>query len=130
MSKKQTLEMRAKTFFQELEEKSRQRDKLDMEHYRNRIDTLLGYVGRGQGTLDYDERLVKTAAEAWMYLNRNRDCMKLTNWYHKRRYDEETGEEIIEDSPHLESVKRHRIKLEGCLIAMGLPSRIAYEGDY
>ena len=64
-----------------------------------------------------------------MYYNRNRDSLLLTNMYKYRLYDEETGELIVEDSGHVKTMKRFRIILEGCLMALGLPQRLAYEAQ-
>ena len=46
-----------------------------------------------------------------------------------KHYDEETGELIVEDSGHVKTMKRFRIILEGCLMALGLPQRLAYEAQ-
>ena len=107
----------------------RMTDKLDLEHYERRINSLLDLVNRGNGTADYDPNLVESAARAWMYMNRNRDCLLLTNFYQRKHYDEETGELIVDESGHVKSVKRFRRILEGCLIALGLPTRIAHEAN-
>ena len=124
---KKKIEKYSAEYWREEDRKRREIDKLDREHYERRINDLLDLVHRGKGTIDYDPNLVKSAARAWMYYNRNRDSLLLTNYYQWKHYDEETGELIVEDSGHVKSMKRFRIILEGCLMAMGLPTRIAYE---
>ena len=127
--KTKKIEKYSAEYWRELDKEQRMTDKLDREHYERRINKLLDLMNRGKGTLDYDPNLVKSAARAWMYLNRNRDSLLLTNYYKWKHYDEETGELIVEDSGHVKSVKRFRIILEGCLMALGLPTRIAHEAN-
>lgn len=126
---KKNLEKRAEETWREMEKRRNEVDKLDREHYERRIDSLLDLRGIGKGTRDYEPALVKIAAKAWMYLDRNKDCLKLTNMYKARAWNPGDEEVAIVDSTHVQSVKKHRIVLEGCLIAMGLPSRIAYEAN-
>ena len=127
--KTKKIEKYSADYWRELDKERRMTDKLDREHYERRINSLLDLVNRGNGTPDYDHNLVKSAARAWMYMNRNRDCLLLTNFYQHKHYDEETGELIVDESGHVKSVKRFRIILEGCLIALGLPTRIANEAN-
>jgi hypothetical protein len=127
--KTKKIEKYSAEYWRELDKEQRMTDKLDREHYERRINSLLDLANRGKGTPDYDPNLVKSAARAWMYLNRNRDSLLLTNYYKWKHYDEETGELIVEDSGHVKSVKRFRIILEGCLMALGLPTRIAHEAN-
>ena len=127
--KTKKIEKYSAEYWRELDKEQRMTDKLDREHYERRINSLLDLVNRGKGTRDYDSNLVKSAARAWMYYNRNRDSLLLTNMYKYRHYDEETGELIVEDSGHVKTMKRFRIILEGCLIALGLPTRIAHEAN-
>lgn len=83
------------------------------------------------------KKIEKYSAEYWRELDKerrmtdklDRDCLLLTNFYQSKHYDEETGELIVDDSGHVKSVKRFRIILEGCLIALGLPTRIANEAN-
>lgn len=42
---------------------------------------------------------------------------------------EETGKLIVDESGHVKTMKRFRIILEGCLMALGLPQRLAYEAQ-
>lgn len=126
---KKKIEKYSAEYWREKDRQDREINKLDREHYERRINSLLDLVNRGKGTIDYDPQLVKSAARAWMYLNRNRDSLLLTNYYKWKHYDEETGELIVEDSGHVKTLKRFRIILEGCLIAMGLPTRLAYEAN-
>ena len=88
---KKKIEKYSAEYWREEDRKRREEDKLDREHYERRINSLLDLVGRGKGTLDYDPNLVKSAARAWMYYNRNRDSLLLTNMYKWRHYNEETG---------------------------------------
>ena len=127
--KAKKIEKYSAEYWRELDKEQRMTDKLDREHYERRINSLLDLVNRGKGTPDYDPTLVKSAARAWMYYNRNRDSLLLTNMYKYRHYDEETGELIVEDSGHVKTMKRFRIILEGCLMALGLPQRLAYEAQ-
>ena len=127
--KTKKIEKYSSEYWHELDKERRMSDKLDREHYERRINSLLDLVNRGKGTPDYDPNLVESAARAWMYMNRNRDCLLLTNFYQRKHYDEETGELIVDESGHVKSVKRFRIILEGCLIALGLPTRIANEAN-
>ena len=127
--KTKKIEKYSAEYWRELDKEQRMTDKLDREHYERRINSLLDLVNRGKGTCDYDPNLVKSAARAWMYYNRNRDSLLLTNMYKYRHYDEETGELIVEDSGHVKTMKRFRIILEGCLMALGLPQRLAYEAQ-
>ena len=127
--KTKKIEKYSAEYWRELDKENRMTDKLDLEHYERRINSLLDLVNRGNGTADYDPNLVESAARAWMYMNRNRDCLLLTNFYQRKHYDEETGELIVDESEHVKSVKRFRTILEGCLIALGLPTRIAHEAN-
>jgi hypothetical protein len=127
---KKNIEKFSKEYWRERDRELRERNKLDREHYERRINDMLDLINRGKGTRDYDEHLVKAAANAWVYLDRNRDSLKLTNYYEWEHYDEQTGKKIVEDSGHVSSIKRFRIIVEGCFIALGLPKRIAYEGGY
>ena len=127
--KTKKIEKYSAEYWRERDKERRMTDKLDREHYERRINNLLDMVSRGKESLDYDPNLVKAAARAWMYLNRNRDSLLLTNSYKYKHYDEETVKLIIEDSGHVKGVMRFRIILEGCLIAMGLPTRIAHEAN-
>lgn len=127
--KAKKIEKYSAEYWRELDKERRMTDKLDREHYERRINSLLDLVNRGKGTPDYDPNLVRSAARAWMYMNRNRDCLLLTNFYQRKHYDEETGELIVDESGHVKSVKSFRIILEGCLIALGLPTRIAHEAN-
>ena len=127
--KTKKIEKYSAEYWRELDKERRMTDKLDREHYERRINSLLDLVNRGKGTPDYDPNLVKSAAMAWRCMHRNRDCLLLTNFYQRKHYDEETGELIVDESGHVKSVKRFRIILEGCLIALGLPTRIANEAN-
>ena len=127
--KTKKIEKYSAEYWRELYNEQRMTDQLDLEHYERRINSLLDLVNRGNGTADYDPNLVESAARAWMYMNRNRDCLLLTNFYQRKHYDEETGELIVDESGHVKSVKRFRRILEGCLIALGLPTRIAHEAN-
>ena len=127
--KTKKIEKYSAEYWRELDKEQRMKDKLDREHYERRINSLLDLVKRGKGTREYDPNLVKSAARAWMYMNRNRDCLLLTNFYQYKHYDEKTGKLIVDESGHVKSVKHYRIILEGCLIALGLPTRIAHEAN-
>ena len=72
------------------------------------------------------KKIEKYSAEYWRELDKER---RMTDKLDREHYDEETGELIVDESGHVKSVKRFRIILEGCLIALGLPTRIANEAN-
>ena len=94
------------------------------------INDLLDLVGRGKESREYELQLVRIAAKYWMYLDRNRDSLRLTNMYYSKYYS--PGEEakgLIDESPHVKYLKKYRTILEGLFQAMGLPNRLAFECD-
>ena len=72
------------------------------------------------------KKIEKYSAEYWRELDKEQ---RMTDKLDREHYDEETGELIVDESGHVKSVKRFRIILEWCLIALGLPTRIANEAN-
>ena len=95
----------------------------------DRINDLLKLVGRGKDSHDYELQLVRIAAKNWMYLDRNRDSLRLSGAYRARYTNPDTEESIIDESAHVKSVKKFRTILEGLFQAMGIPNRVAFECD-
>ena len=127
---KKKIEKYSAEYWRELDKERRMTDKLDREHYERRINSLLDLVNRGKGTRDYELQLVRIAAKNWMYLDRNRDSLRLSGAYKAKAYN--PGEEenaIITESSHVKSVLRFRTILEGLFQAMGIPNRVAFECD-
>ena len=62
--KTKKIEKYSAEYWRELYKEQRMTDKLDLEHYERRINSLLDLVNRGNGTADYDPNLVESAARA------------------------------------------------------------------
>lgn len=120
----------ATNYWREMEAERKVKDTRAKEFYEDRINDLLDLVGRGKGTREYELQLVRIAAKNWMYLDRNRDSLRLSGAYRTKYYnpgDEENA--IIDESAHVKSVKKFRTILEGLFQAMGIPNRVAFECD-
>lgn len=131
MSKKNKIQQNeVKDYWREVEAEQKVKDTRAKEFYEDRINDLLEMVGRGKGTRGYELQLVRIAAKNWMYLDRNRDSLRLSGAYKAKAYN--PGEEenaIITESSHVKSVLRFRTILEGLFQAMGIPNRVAFECD-
>ena len=120
----------ATNYWREMEAERKVKDTRAKEFYEDRINDLLKLVGRGKDSHDYELQLVRIAAKNWMYLDRNRDSLRLSGAYRAKYYnpgDEENA--IIDESAHVKSVKKFRTILEGLFQAMGIPNRVAFECD-
>ena len=118
------------SYWRELEAERKVKDTRAKEFYEDRINDLLKLVGRGKDSHDYELQLVRIAAKNWMYLDRNRDSLRLSGAYRAKYYnpgDEENA--IIDESAHVKNVKKYRTILEGLFQAMGIPNRVAFECD-
>ena len=119
-----------KNYWQEQRAELKEKDNRAKAFYEDRINDLLDLVGRGKESRDYELQLVRIAAKYWMYLDRNRDSLRLTNMYYSKYYN--PGKEAkgtIDESPHVKYLKKYRTILEGLFQAMGLPNRMAFECD-
>jgi hypothetical protein len=119
-----------KNYWQEQRAELKEKDNRAKAFYEDRINDLLDLVGRGKESRDYELQLVRIAAKYWMYLDRNRDSLRLSGAYKAKAYN--PGEEenaIITESSHVKSVLRFRTILEGLFQAMGIPNRVAFECD-
>ena len=129
-NKNKSQQNEVKDYWREMEAERKVKDTRAKEFYEDRINDLLEMVGRGKGTRDYELQLVRIAAKNWMYLDRNRDSLRLSGAYKAKAYN--PGEEenaIITESSHVKSVLRFRTILEGLFQAMGIPNRVAFECD-
>lgn len=130
MSNKNKKDQQEKNYWQEMREEGKAKDARAKAFYEDRINELLDLLGIGKGTRDYDLQLVRIAAKNWMYLDRNRDSLRLSGMYYSKYFnpgDEENA--IISDSMHVQMVKKYRTILEGLFQALGIPTRMAFECD-
>ena len=130
MSNKNKKDQPTKSYWQEMREEGKEKDSRAKAFYEDRINELLDLLGLGKGTRDYDLQLVRIAAKNWMYLDRNRDSLRLSGVYYSKYFnpgDEENA--IYGDSVYSQNVKKYRTVLEGLFQAMGIPNRIAFECD-
>lgn len=129
-NKNKSQQNEVKDYWREMEAERKVKDTRAKEFYEDRINDLLEMVGRGKGTRDYELQLVRIAAKNWMYLDRNRDSLRLSGAYKAKAYNPGHEEEaIITESSHVTSVLRFRTILEGLFQAMGIPNRVAFECD-
>ena len=117
------------SYWRELEAERKVKDTRAKEFYEDRINDLLNLVGRGKDSREYELQLVRIAAKNWMYLDRNRDSLRLSGAYRARYSNPDTEESIIDESLHVKNVKKYRTILEGLFQAMGIPNRVAFECD-
>lgn len=131
MSKKnKSQQVDTKDYWREMEAERKAKDNRAMDFYEDRINDLLKLVGRGKESSDYEVHLVRIAAKNWMFLDRNRDGLRVSGAYKARAYN--PGEEenaIITESSHVKGIMRRRTILEGLFQAMGIPNRVAFECD-
>lgn len=119
-----------KNYWREMEAERKAKDNRAKDFYEDRINDLLKLVGRGKDSSDYEVQLVHIAAKNWMYLDRNRDSLRVSGAYKARAYN--PGEEenaIITESSHVKEIMKRRTILEGLFQAMGIPNRVAFECD-
>ncbi len=126
-NKKDQFEVR--NYWQEMRAEIKVKDEHAKVFYEDRVNDLLDLIGRGKGTQDYELQLVRIAAKNWMYLDRNRDSLRLSGAYYARYSNPDTEESIIDESAHVKNVKKYRTILEGLFQAMGIPNRVAFECD-